>query len=216
MILQIGRVNSLVAHRAHLLRQGDDKGEAGWSVRRRAQEMVDELGGGVERDSGKVIFELPDPSAGKASRVRRGTNVSRAAWSRIVRKLTLSQVTRLALLIIVLCEILQVDLDDYRLLQARESALEMVADSEASETAGFSWALTVGPEMVGPVRRNCRSLTDILTTGRGRLHPPLNLSHAPNFLPRNSARMLLRLWLRRYHPMDHGLVLDGDRHVGGI
>lgn len=42
-----------------------------------------------------------------------------------------------------LCEILQVDLDDYRLVQARESALEMVADSEASETAGFSWALTV-------------------------------------------------------------------------
>jgi hypothetical protein len=77
MILQIGRVNSLVAHRAHLLRQGDDKGEAGWSVRRRAQEMVDELGGGLERDSGKVIFELPDPSAGKASRVCRGTNVSR-------------------------------------------------------------------------------------------------------------------------------------------
>lgn len=54
-----------------------------------------------------------------------------------------SQVTRLALLIIVLCEILQVDLDDYRLVRARESALEMVADSEPSETAGFSWALTV-------------------------------------------------------------------------
>lgn len=52
---------------------------------------------------------------------------------------------RLALLIIVLCEILQVDLDDYRLVKARESALEMVADSEASETAGFSWALTVRP-----------------------------------------------------------------------
>lgn len=108
------------------------------------------------------------------------------------------------------------DLDDYRLLQARESALEMVADSEASETAGFSWALTVGPEVVAPVRRNCRSLTDILTPGRRRLHPLLNLSHAPNFLPRYSARMLLWLWLRRDHTMDHGLVLDGDRHVGRI
>lgn len=75
MILQIAQVNSLVAYRAQLLRHGDDKADAGRSVRRRAQEMVDELGGGAERD-GMAVFDVPDTSAGKTSRVRRGTNVS--------------------------------------------------------------------------------------------------------------------------------------------
>lgn len=56
------------------------------------------------------------------------------------------QVMRLALSMIVLCEILEVDLDDSRLVQARNSTMEMVADSEASETAGLSWALTVSQE----------------------------------------------------------------------
>ena len=54
-----------------------------------------------------------------------------------------AQVMRHALLMIVLCELLEVDLDDSRLAQARDSTLEMVADSEISETAGLSWALTV-------------------------------------------------------------------------
>lgn len=44
---------------------------------------------------------------------------------------------------IVLCELLEVDLEDGRLARIRGCMLEMVADSEASETAGLSWALTV-------------------------------------------------------------------------
>ena len=47
---------------------------------------------------------------------------------------------------IVLCELLEVDLKDSRLVQARNSTMEMVADSEASETAGLSWALMVSQE----------------------------------------------------------------------
>lgn len=42
-----------------------------------------------------------------------------------------------------LCELLEVDLEDRRVARARDCTLEMVADSEASETAGLSWALTV-------------------------------------------------------------------------
>jgi hypothetical protein len=45
--------------------------------------------------------------------------------------------------VIVLCELLEVDLEDGRLARIRETTLEMVADSEASETAGLSWSLTV-------------------------------------------------------------------------
>lgn len=82
MILQIGRVNSLVAHRAQLLREGNDKGEQGWSVRRRAQEMAEELGGTTEvtrhvQDARQATFEPLDAAAGKPSRIRRGTNVRR-------------------------------------------------------------------------------------------------------------------------------------------
>lgn len=51
----------------------------------------------------------------------------------------------LGLLILILCELLHADLEDPRLMQATERALEMVADSETSETAGLSWALTVSP-----------------------------------------------------------------------
>lgn len=82
MILQIARVNSLVAHRAQLLRQGDDKDDAGRSVRRRAQELVDELGGGVDKE-GKAVLDEPDVAAGKIGRVRRGTNVSPSPMSNV-------------------------------------------------------------------------------------------------------------------------------------
>ncbi|KAJ9117712.1 hypothetical protein QFC24_006426 [Naganishia onofrii] len=140
MILGMGQVNEMVARRAEMLRSGTEDGEAGWALRRAAEKMVVQLGGGGgagggvvygREDKGKArqsgsAFEVIEMAPGRSGRIRRGTTV-----------------TSLGLLIIVLCELLHVDLEDERLTGAAERALEMVADSKPSETAGLSWALTV-------------------------------------------------------------------------
>ena len=44
---------------------------------------------------------------------------------------------------LLLCEALNIDLDDTRVRTARKSAMELVADTEPQETAGYTWALSV-------------------------------------------------------------------------
>lgn len=43
-----------------------------------------------------------------------------------------------------LCEVLGVELRDDRICLARSSAMELVADTRLEETAGYTWALSVG------------------------------------------------------------------------
>lgn len=54
----------------------------------------------------------------------------------------------MALLIIVLCELLEADLSDPRLQEARLTAMELVADTAPHEIAGYGWALSVSTQLL--------------------------------------------------------------------
>jgi hypothetical protein len=54
------------------------------------------------------------------------------------------QVTRLAILMMIYNELLQVDLESHSQLEGvRSDAIELVADTEAGEMAGYQWSLSV-------------------------------------------------------------------------
>ncbi|KAJ9094284.1 hypothetical protein QFC21_006110 [Naganishia friedmannii] len=141
MILRVGQVNGMVARRAELLRGETEEEEAGWTLRRAAERMVTQLEGAGDTGGGWIHYGREEPN--KAGHSGSALGVAEMAPGRPSRIRRGTTVVGIGLVIIILCELLDFDLEDPRLTEAADRALEMVADSQTSETAGLSWTLMV-------------------------------------------------------------------------
>lgn len=115
----IGRVNGMVVYRAGLIRAGTDMGGPGKLLRAEAERLASELGESWDWDENAQEI-------GQSARVQRG-----------------DEVMRHSLLVLLLCEVLHVPLDDPRITSACDRALELVCDCEPASVGGFQWALTI-------------------------------------------------------------------------
>jgi hypothetical protein len=111
----IGRVNGMVVYRAGLLRAGTDQGAPGKLLRAEAERLASELGQSWDWDENAQ-------EVGQSAR---------------------DEVMRHALLVLLLCEVLQGPLDDPRIAMAADRAVELVVDCEPAAVGGFQWALTI-------------------------------------------------------------------------
>ncbi|KAL1404958.1 hypothetical protein Q8F55_008570 [Vanrija albida] len=119
MIRLLGRASGMVAQRTALLHTGSDGTAPGLLLRAEAEKLVGELGDSWDWDESTL-------DVGRSDRVQRG-----------------SEVMRYALRTMLLCEVLNVDLADRRIVSGCSKAIEIVADCEPSNMPGFQWALTV-------------------------------------------------------------------------
>ncbi|KAL1404959.1 hypothetical protein Q8F55_008571 [Vanrija albida] len=113
------RAATLVARRRLLLRRGEDTAAAGLILRAEIEQLANSLGGARDWDEGALDL-------GRSDRVQRG-----------------SEVLRQGVRTMLLCEGLDVDLDDPRLVACRDKGVELVADCDPSSTPGFQLALTI-------------------------------------------------------------------------
>ncbi|KLT42911.1 hypothetical protein CC85DRAFT_312001 [Cutaneotrichosporon oleaginosum] len=115
----IGRINGMVVYRAGLIRAGTHNGAPGKLLRAEAERLASELGQSWDWDENAQEI-------GQSERVQRG-----------------DEVMRQALLVLLLCEVLHVPLDDPRIATAADRAVELVVDCEPASVGGFQWALTI-------------------------------------------------------------------------
>ncbi|GMK58680.1 hypothetical protein CspeluHIS016_0601220 [Cutaneotrichosporon spelunceum] len=123
IVRTIARVNGMVVYRASLLRAGTDHGGPGRLLRVQAERLAHELGEGWDWDWDDC---QEGGQAGQSARVQRG-----------------DEAMRHALRVLLLCEVLQVPLDDARITNAADRAVELVVDCEPSSVGGFQWALAI-------------------------------------------------------------------------
>lgn len=149
MIISIGQVNRLVGKRISLLRQGVEGSFLGDCIRNEAEDLLSSL-------KPRPIWQEDTVEAFRTRRIERGSLVRHNMQYELIR-----QVARLALEILLLCEVLAVDLNDPRVKSARAAAIELVADTEPQETAGYTWYLSVST-------LKCRIWSPSITRAVGR------------------------------------------------
>lgn len=130
------RVSSMVAQRSVILSMGTHGEVAGMLLAAEAEGIMTQL---VDRWE----WDEEGWDAGRPGRVQRGNEVSRASiigWNSADPP---RQVMRCALIAMLHCEVLNRDLDDARIVDARRRGLELVADAEADTLPGMVWPLSV-------------------------------------------------------------------------
>ncbi|WOO86027.1 uncharacterized protein LOC62_07G009516 [Vanrija pseudolonga] len=113
------RVSSMVAQRSVILSMGTHGEVAGMLLAAEAEGVMTQL---VDRWE----WDEEGWDAGRPGRVQRG-----------------NEVMRCALIAMLHCEVLNRDLDDARIVEARKRGLELVADAEADTLPGMVWPLSI-------------------------------------------------------------------------
>ncbi|KAI5478708.1 hypothetical protein MNV49_004633 [Pseudohyphozyma bogoriensis] len=122
MLILFRRINKLVLRRAQLLATVPKTATVEAQellIKAEAEQLVSELGVSW---SWSEYWQEP----GQTPRVQRGTAVF-----------------RMALRVMLLCELLDTDLADQRLSEARATIIELVADTPSTELAGYTWPICI-------------------------------------------------------------------------